>query len=290
MAMSSDQDSFRGFCESLINNTSRVGEIHYHHHLTAPWSVDRHAHDDILQLDCTQDVVGEVLHEDSRVSLSGTMLLAFHPGVVHGFKLPPQTPHARIFSVKLLVNPSLPFIKEHRLSAFRKNPTGCASLPMVMKRLYHLKGLTGAESGILVVAAAMEMLAMWPRGGSKTGSPVVPASMSSAFEDDASLNLALSMIESRMTNPPKLAELSRRVGLSRRQLTRRFHDTLGVSPMRYFQRLRLDLAKTVLATSGHSVTEAASSLGFPDVHHFSRWFSRMTGMPPSEFQKHPGLL
>jgi AraC-like DNA-binding protein len=290
MTISSEPDSLRGLCESLIGGSSCVGEVCYHRHLRGPWSVPRHAHDDILQLDFTQDVVGEAFHEGSSVRLGGTALLAFYPGASHGFTLPPQSPRARIFSVKLRVDRALAFLRERPFPVIQQNPTGSVALPAVLKRLYHLRALSAQGSDILTVAVAMQVLAMWPRSDGTAGSSAVPASVASELAEEDPLGLALSIIEGHMTDPPNVTKLAKRVGLSRRQLTRRFHDAMGMGPMQYFQRRRLDHAKVVLASTDGTITEAAASLGFPAVHPFSRWFSHMAGMPPSQFREQPGLL
>ena len=65
----------------------------------------------------------------------------------------------------------------------------------------------------------------------------------------------------------QIAELARRVGLSRRQLERLFvaqlHDTLAA----IYKRLRLDRARQLLALSRSPLTEIAFDLGFDNVSH-----------------------
>lgn len=57
----------------------------------------------------------------------------------------------------------------------------------------------------------------------------------------------------------------------------------GVSPVRYINRLRLTLAKELLAQNEHSVAAAAEMSGFGNVYYFCRFFKKETGMTPTEY-------
>ena len=80
---------------------------------------------------------------------------------------------------------------------------------------------------------------------------------------------AQELIDSRFDAPLRLAELAGAVGVSERTLTRRFTSTIGLTPLRYQQTLRLERAESLIA-QGSSVEAAARSVGFEDARMLRR--------------------
>jgi AraC-like DNA-binding protein len=82
-----------------------------------------------------------------------------------------------------------------------------------------------------------------------------------------------------------LEELARLVSLSKEHLRFLFQKELGLSPMKYVARVRLQEAQELLLLTSDSIKEIAGRLGFDDQHHFTRAFHRAEGMSPSEYRK-----
>ena len=83
-------------------------------------------------------------------------------------------------------------------------------------------------------------------------------------------------------------EIADRVGLSRRQLERLFRRYLNTSPARYYLRLRLNRAKTLLTQTTMPVTEVAFASGFTSASHFSKCYRDMFGRTPRAERRGPG--
>ncbi len=64
------------------------------------------------------------------------------------------------------------------------------------------------------------------------------------------------------------------------------------TPHEFLTRLRIERAKTLLATGGHNVTEACFEVGFSSLGSFSALFARRVGLSPSEFRRcvRPGIV
>jgi len=60
---------------------------------------------------------------------------------------------------------------------------------------------------------------------------------------------------------------------------------LGVSPLHFLTQLRIDQAKGLIRDLDCSLKEAASDVGFRNVHHFTRVFHRVTGMSPGVWRE-----
>ena len=68
---------------------------------------------------------------------------------------------------------------------------------------------------------------------------------------------------------------------SRATVVRLCRAATGMSPVQRLRELRMDEARGLLLYSQRSVTQVARYLGFPEIHGFSREFSRHFGFPPS---------
>ena len=71
--------------------------------------------------------------------------------------------------------------------------------------------------------------------------------------------------------------------LSNSYFSHTFRERMGVSPMRYLNRLRIEKAKDFLMTGSMPVATAAQLAGFDDPLYFSRVFKKSTGIAPNEF-------
>lgn len=66
-----------------------------------------------------------------------------------------------------------------------------------------------------------------------------------------------------------------------------FKGATGLSPKAYIVQKRIGRAKQLLLT-GERITDIAESLGYDNVHYFSRNFREVTGLSPSEYRLRPG--
>lgn len=85
------------------------------------------------------------------------------------------------------------------------------------------------------------------------------------------------------SNAATLDELGRRVGASRRSLTRLFHTELGMSFRQWRTQLRLHYALTLLA-AGQTVTSTAAACGWANPTSFIEAFSATLGQTPGHYQ------
>ncbi len=105
--------------------------------------------------------------------------------------------------------------------------------------------------------------------------------------DDAMVRRALLIMQQHIDTPLPVAELARRLGVSRRRLERHFQRTIGMAPTLACKIMRLEYAEFLLRHTPQSVTEIATSTGFCDSSHFIRAFRERRGMTPAAFRS-PG--
>lgn len=88
-------------------------------------------------------------------------------------------------------------------------------------------------------------------------------------------------IENEYCRDLKINELAKEFKVTPVHMARAFRTLVGVSPLEYIHRFRLEEAHRLLSTSSMNVSEVASEVGFDDANYFSRLFRRKMGTPPS---------
>lgn len=88
------------------------------------------------------------------------------------------------------------------------------------------------------------------------------------------------ILRSNLQNPPDLEELAKRVGCSHYYLSRTFSQQVGQTLQQYLRQIRLERAAELLRTGRCNVTEAAFTVGYNSLSHFSTAFHEMFGCCP----------
>lgn len=99
-----------------------------------------------------------------------------------------------------------------------------------------------------------------------------------------SVDRMLAHIRSHLGERITSEDLGRVAELSHYHAARTFRKHVGLPPHEYHTILRVERAKSLLAT-GMSVSEAASSLGFTDQSHLHRYFKRYVRVTPGEYRR-----
>lgn len=84
-----------------------------------------------------------------------------------------------------------------------------------------------------------------------------------------------------------LEELARATSTSSRTLARRVAATLGTTPQRFVQRLRVAQAVHLLETTQRPMDQVAADVGYADAAAFRRVFRRETGESPRQRRRKP---
>ena len=95
---------------------------------------------------------------------------------------------------------------------------------------------------------------------------------------------AIKMIDNNPAEPWTLRLLGERVGLRSDYLCRLFSEIVGLSPISYLTRRRLEMATSLLRRTPLPVGEVGAAVGWLDANYFSRRFHDNFGISPSNYR------
>jgi len=79
--------------------------------------------------------------------------------------------------------------------------------------------------------------------------------------------------------------LAKIVGLSQRQLHRKFVETFGDSPQAFIMKLRIQASCEMLHHEDKPISEVARETGFKDQSSFTQHFQKHMGITPLRYQR-----
>jgi AraC-like DNA-binding protein len=95
-------------------------------------------------------------------------------------------------------------------------------------------------------------------------------------------------IHTSMHRKISLADLAREAGLNPTYFSDHFAQVIGIRPLEYVMRRRIERAQYLLLTSRAQVKEVANAVGIPDPAYFSRVFARFCKTSPVAYRlAHP---
>ncbi len=104
-------------------------------------------------------------------------------------------------------------------------------------------------------------------------------------DDAEKLHTARRILESNFKDAPTIATLARRCGLNEFHLKKGFKTLFGTTVHGYLQLKKMETAWQLLDQEGYSVSQAAFTVGYTNVSHFSAAFRKHFHFNPSHLKK-----
>lgn len=98
------------------------------------------------------------------------------------------------------------------------------------------------------------------------------------------LNSVLKYIQEHISENLTVEALANLVHFHPNYFTNIFKKYMGMPPIQYVNKMRIERAKYLLKTTGSQINEIALITGFCDVYYFSRTFKSYTGYSPTDFR------
>lgn len=101
------------------------------------------------------------------------------------------------------------------------------------------------------------------------------------------LRRALEFISDKLEQQQGIAleVVAQEVGMSRYHFSRVFKESMGLSPINYIVRQRIERAKKLLAETDLPIADIALQAGFSGQSHFTTFFSKLVGLTPRSFRR-----
>jgi len=101
----------------------------------------------------------------------------------------------------------------------------------------------------------------------------------------ARFHVVIEYVRDNIYSAITLDELAELVDLSPAYFSNLFHRLMGVSPIQYVNKCRIETAQELLLSTEHTLCRIAKDVGFADVYYFSRLFKKIVGIAPSFYRR-----
>ena len=106
-----------------------------------------------------------------------------------------------------------------------------------------------------------------------------------ALRDSRRLKAMLSLIHSHYAQNLTISQIAAAAHISESECLRCFRSGIGLSPVAYLKKYRLQTAAELLRSSSRSVQDIASCCGFHEMGYFARSFRTLFGCTPSQYRR-----
>lgn len=240
------------------------------------WRVLPHAHD-FFQLIYTIDGAGTVTFADRRVALSEDRIVLLPPGVEHSIAADCNQP-LKTLDTKFGVFDPGPVRALCSFCSPVDDPNHRVRQILEKMRIEGMKRLPWYRDLCNALLAQGLILLLRENAGD------LPASIVEREPEDPAICRAKEFMEAHYAEDISVRDIASNVGYSPEYLTKRFGQFTGVPLHAYLMRLRIKKAKELLKYEEASIKEVTLLTGFKSVHHFSRAFKEIEGLPPATWR------
>lgn len=106
--------------------------------------------------------------------------------------------------------------------------------------------------------------------------------------DDSLVERVISFFTGNYQEKITIADLCSRFGTNRNTLAKKFREERGIPVMESLSSIRINMAASLLRSTGLPVVDILYRVGFNDTAHFGRTFKKFTGISPSGYRKSAG--
>jgi len=100
------------------------------------------------------------------------------------------------------------------------------------------------------------------------------------------IHISVNFINNNFERDISLNNISKYVFLSSSYFTRAFKEEMGISPISFLLKVRIERAKELLVDTDHKVSDIALSVGFSNQQRFNEIFKKYSNLTPLQYRKH----
>lgn len=102
---------------------------------------------------------------------------------------------------------------------------------------------------------------------------------------DPMIARTLSLMHGKPAHNWTIEDLAKQAGLSRSVMAERFTQLIGLPPMHYLAKWRMQIASELLTSSNANIAKISAETGYGSEAAFSRAFKKMVGVAPSAWRR-----
>lgn len=244
------------------------------------WELAPHRHAHLHQVMLVQSGSGVAHIEGRQISFADGVLMNVPPGVVHAFRFSPGTQGFVVTLAAEILDLILDGAGDVRHTLAQ--PSVCqapAAMAELMQGIWaEFNGLDGARA-LMLRGLCSTLLVLVVRELAKTSDKPTEQDKGQVFQRFEAL------LQSNFLNHWGVADYARELSVSPTHLSRVVKATTGVPASQMIQARLIREARQRLAYTNLRVSTIAYTLGFSDPAHFSRVFTRDTGISPRTFRQ-----
>jgi len=164
------------------------------------------------------------------------------------------------------------------------NPAAYAEVARDLAELWSEWEAGGSSGAIVVRALLVRLLVRLARFAAGDAPPELPRPAPNLHREEI-VAAAIRTIDLHYDQPLRVEQLAASAHLSRYRFTEIFTAVMGRAPRDYMRHVRLERAKTLLATTAMPISEIARATGFCDHANFTRAFRDATALSPRDFRR-----
>ncbi|MCI9163953.1 MAG: response regulator transcription factor [Lachnospiraceae bacterium] len=104
-------------------------------------------------------------------------------------------------------------------------------------------------------------------------------------DENRPVRMAKRYVADHYQEPLTLEQVSLVAGLSPAYLSTVFKKDTGMTFLEYLSKIRMDAAKRLLKETNRTIADICGLVGYNDVRHFTKTFTKYSGLKPNEYRK-----
>jgi AraC family transcriptional activator of pobA len=250
------------------------------------WRIESHRHANLFQVLCIYDGAAEVRFDEDISTLTSGSVIAIPLGVVHAFSFTPGTEGAVLtIAEEVLTRTGDPahfgaLMRVPQLLHFSPAEQPFEKLKNNLNAIADEFGLASTGHSLMLLSLVRIVLTILVRRLEETQLDVNAGELDSEI-----LRSFRRLLERHYATPWTVARYAAELNTSVSSLNRRCRRYVGLTAKTIIRNRVLLEAKRKLLYTREPIESIAFSLGFSDPAYFSRFFSKLQGLPPGEYRR-----
>lgn len=172
-----------------------------------------------------------------------------------------------------------------RRSSYRPCAESYKEIHRVFSDLQALSAIDGVDKELFAYSYIWELLAKLYQDIQRQGLQITTDGSADKLRH---LSKTITYMHQHYSSQITLSDLAKVANTSVPNFCAVFRKTMGIAPMKYLQRIRIEKAQQLLKHTEMKIIQVAGECGFNTMSHFTKTFRSIVGVSPSDYRKDGG--